>query len=136
MTIKVFNNLKEIKKYYNKKTNTYDFRSKKGNFIEKVILNFDLNVESDIITCELYVKPANFGCLHVTNRSELKNGIKFPMIKSLSEAKFDMIVTVYSILIGLGANKLKLGVFELPDFIISLCKLETLSGSRDIPVLE
>ena len=48
MTIKVFNNLKEIKKYYNKKTNTYEFRSKKGNFIEKVILNFDLNVDSNI----------------------------------------------------------------------------------------
>lgn len=48
MTIKVLNNIKEIKKYYNRKTNTYDFRSKKGNFIEKVILNFDLNVDSNI----------------------------------------------------------------------------------------
>ena len=46
--IKVFNNIKEIKKYYNKKTNTYDFRSKKGNYIEKVILAFDLNVKANI----------------------------------------------------------------------------------------
>ena len=50
---RVFNNLKEIKKYYNKKTNTYDFSSKKGHSIDKIILNFDLNVESDIIACDI-----------------------------------------------------------------------------------
>ena len=53
MTSKVFNNLKEIKKYYNRKTNTYDFSNKKGHSLEKVILNFDLNVESDIIACDI-----------------------------------------------------------------------------------
>ena len=53
MTSKVFNNLKEIKKYYNRKTNTYDFSSKKGHSIDKIILNFDLNVESDIIACDI-----------------------------------------------------------------------------------
>ena len=51
--IKVFNNIKEIKKYYNKKTNTYDFNSKKGQSIEQVILTFDLNVESDIRACNI-----------------------------------------------------------------------------------
>ena len=43
---KVFNNIKEIKKYYNKETDTYSFRGK--NFVGKVILNFDLNIESNI----------------------------------------------------------------------------------------
>ena len=47
MTIKVLNNIKEIKKYYNRKTNTYDFSSRKRHSIDKIILNFDLNVESD-----------------------------------------------------------------------------------------
>lgn len=55
MTTKVLNNIKEIKKYYNRKTNTYDFSSKKGHSIDKVILNFDLNVESDIIACDISV---------------------------------------------------------------------------------
>ena len=43
---KVFNNIKEIEKYYNKETDTYSFRGK--NFVGKVILNFDLNIESNI----------------------------------------------------------------------------------------
>ena len=51
--IKVFNNIKEIKKYYDKKTNTYDLSSEKDHAIEKVILNFDLNVKSDIIACDI-----------------------------------------------------------------------------------
>ena len=51
--IKAFNNLKEIKKYYDEETNTYDFSSKKGHSIDKVILNFDLNVESDIIAYDI-----------------------------------------------------------------------------------
>ena len=53
MTSKVLNNIKEIKKYYNKETDTYDFSSKKGHSIDKIILNFDLNVESDIIVCDI-----------------------------------------------------------------------------------
>ena len=44
--VRVFNNLKEIEKYYNKETDTYIFRGK--NFVGKVILNFDLNIESNI----------------------------------------------------------------------------------------
>ena len=47
MTIKVLNNIKEIKKYYNKKTNTYRFREN-NKFIDEIIINFDLNIESNI----------------------------------------------------------------------------------------
>ena len=45
--IKVFNNLKKMKKYYEKKTNTDRFREN-NKFIDEIIINFDLNVESDI----------------------------------------------------------------------------------------
>ena len=62
---RVFNNLKEIKKYYNKKTNTYDFSSKKGRFIEKVVLNFDLNVESDILACDISAPSITAKNIHV-----------------------------------------------------------------------
>ena len=49
---RVFNNLKEMKKYYDKKTNTYRFREN-NKFIDEIIINFDLNVESDIIVCDI-----------------------------------------------------------------------------------
>ena len=47
MTIKVFNNLKEMKKYYDEETDTYIFREN-DEYIEEIIINFDLNVESNI----------------------------------------------------------------------------------------
>ena len=45
--IKEFNSLEEIEKYYDKKTNAYIFKENKK-FIDKIVLNFDLKVESDI----------------------------------------------------------------------------------------
>ena len=45
--LRVFNNLKEMKKYYDKKTNTYRFREN-NKFIDEIIINFDLNIESNI----------------------------------------------------------------------------------------
>ena len=45
--VRVFNNLQEIKKYYDKKTNTYRFKEN-GKFIDEIIINFDLNIESNI----------------------------------------------------------------------------------------
>ena len=45
--VRVFNNLQEIKKYYNRKTNTYIFKEN-GKFIDEIIINFDLNIESNI----------------------------------------------------------------------------------------
>ena len=47
MTIREFNNLEEIQKYYDKKTNTYIFIENKG-YIDLVIFNFDLKVDSNI----------------------------------------------------------------------------------------
>ena len=41
--IKEFNSLEEIEKYYDAKTNAYVFKD-----IDKIVLNFDLKVESDI----------------------------------------------------------------------------------------
>ena len=52
MTVKEFNNLKEIQKYYNKETNTYVFKENEE-YIDLVVFNFDLNVEADIIACDI-----------------------------------------------------------------------------------
>ena len=72
---KEFNNLEEIQKYYNKKTNTYIFKEN-GEYIEFVIFHFNLDVDanidaftiigrditaltieaSDIIACDIKVK--------------------------------------------------------------------------------
>ena len=45
--IKEFNSLKEIKKYYDKKTNTYIFMED-GLYIKLVSFNFDLKVKANI----------------------------------------------------------------------------------------
>ena len=42
-----FNSLAEVEKYYNIKTNTYEFKEN-GKYIDLVIFNFDLNVEANI----------------------------------------------------------------------------------------
>ena len=44
---KIFNSLEEIQKYYNKESNTYIFKEN-GKFIDEIIINFDLNIESNI----------------------------------------------------------------------------------------
>ena len=44
---KEFNSLDEIQKYYDVRTNAYIFKENKK-FIDKIVLNFDLKVESDI----------------------------------------------------------------------------------------
>ena len=45
--IKEFNNMEEIQKYYDKKTNTYNFKED-GQGIELIKFNFDLNIKSNI----------------------------------------------------------------------------------------
>lgn len=45
--IKVFNNLEEIKKYYNELTNTYVFMED-TEYIDNIFFNFDLNVNANI----------------------------------------------------------------------------------------
>ena len=47
MVNKEFNNLEEIKKYYNKYNNTYIFKEN-GDYIQLVTLNFDLDVKANI----------------------------------------------------------------------------------------
>ena len=47
MIIKVFNNLEEIEKYYDEKSNTYIFKEN-GWFIDLVVFNFYLNVKANI----------------------------------------------------------------------------------------
>ena len=49
---KVFNNLEEMKRYYDEETNTYRFKED-DKFIDEIIINFDLNVESDIVSCNI-----------------------------------------------------------------------------------
>ena len=44
---KEFNSLDEIQKYYDVRTNAYIFKENEK-FIDKIVLNFDLKVESDI----------------------------------------------------------------------------------------
>lgn len=45
--IKEFNNLEEMQKYYDKATNTYVFKEN-DRYIDLVVFNFDLKVESTI----------------------------------------------------------------------------------------
>ena len=44
---KEFNSLDEIQQYYDEKSNTYIFKENK-NYIEKIVFNFDLDVEANI----------------------------------------------------------------------------------------
>lgn len=53
--IREFNNLEEIKKYYDEKSNTYIFAENKK-YIEKIIFNFDLDVEANIQACCIKAK--------------------------------------------------------------------------------
>lgn len=45
--IKEFNKLEELKKYYNKETNTYIFKED-DEYIDLVVFNFDLDVRANI----------------------------------------------------------------------------------------
>ena len=45
--IKAFNNLEEIQKYYDEKTNTYVFKED-DKYIDLVLFNFDLKINSNI----------------------------------------------------------------------------------------
>ena len=47
MSIKTFNSLEEIQKYYDRKRNTYIFEED-GNYLGLVIFRFDLNVKANI----------------------------------------------------------------------------------------
>ena len=50
--IKQFNSLDDIQKYYDAKSNTYIFKES-GEYIDIVVFNFNLNVESNIYTKDI-----------------------------------------------------------------------------------
>ncbi len=50
--IKGFNNLQEIEKYYDEKINTYVFKED-DRYIDLVIFNFDLKIDSNIDACNI-----------------------------------------------------------------------------------
>ena len=52
---KEFNNLKEIDKYYDEKTNTYVFKED-DEYIDLVVFNFDLDVRADIWTLDIIAR--------------------------------------------------------------------------------
>ena len=62
MTIREFNCLEEIQKYYDKKTNTYIFIENKG-YIDLVIFNFDLKVDSNIRAYD--IRAENIDALNI-----------------------------------------------------------------------
>lgn len=47
MIIREFNNLDEIKKYYDKETNTYIFKEN-GEYIELIVFKFNLDIDANI----------------------------------------------------------------------------------------
>ena len=56
--VKEFNNLKEIKKYYDRKTNTYVFKED-DEYIDLVIFNFDLDIKANIDACDINARDIN-----------------------------------------------------------------------------
>lgn len=72
MTIKGFNNLQEIEKYYDEKINTYVFKED-GRYIDLVIFNFDLKIDSNIDACNIdaynikanYIKASNIDACNI-----------------------------------------------------------------------
>lgn len=56
--IKEFNNLEEIKKYYDKETNTYIFKED-GEYIDLVVFNFDLDVKANIDSMDIKARNIN-----------------------------------------------------------------------------
>ena len=72
MTIKVFNKVEEIEKYYDKKLSTYIFYEDKD-LIDLVIFNFNLNVAANIIA--KYIKALNINAWNIDARHIEANNI-------------------------------------------------------------
>ena len=56
--IKIFNSLEEIKKYYDKETNTYVFKEN-GEYIDLVVFNFYLDINANIDAMDIKAKNIN-----------------------------------------------------------------------------
>lgn len=55
---KEFYSIKEIKKYYNKETNTYVFKEN-NEYIDLVVFNFNLDVTANINACNIRARDIN-----------------------------------------------------------------------------
>ena len=56
--VKEFNNLEEIQKYYDEKTNAYVFKED-DKYIDLAVFNFDLNIKSNIYALQLEAHNIN-----------------------------------------------------------------------------
>ena len=69
--IKEFNSIDEIQKYYDKKTNTYNFKEN-GKYIDLVIFYFDLNIPSNIKAFDINaqdIRACNINACNINDRS-------------------------------------------------------------------
>lgn len=73
MTIREFNNIEEIKKYYDEKTNTYIFKED-DDLIDLVVFNFNLNVSANIRARD--IKALNIKALDIKSWDINANNIK------------------------------------------------------------
>lgn len=63
--MKVFNNLEEMKPYYNKETNIYEFIE--NNRLIDIKIDFDLNIECDINAWNINASNINSGDINAWN---------------------------------------------------------------------
>ena len=83
---KVFNNLKEIKKYYNKESNTYIFKED-NEYIDIVIFNFDLTVDANIDALDIigwYIQARNIKAGDIKAKNIYAENIKAGNINALN----------------------------------------------------
>lgn len=76
--IKEFNNLEEIEKYYDENTNTYVFEEH-GEYIDIVVINFDLDVESNIDVNDIIahdIKCWNIGAFNINAQDIIAHNIR------------------------------------------------------------
>ena len=75
--IKKFNNLEEIQKYYDEKSNTYIFKEN-DNYIDLIVFNFDLNIDAHIDASDINardIKAWNIESLDINARNIHANNI-------------------------------------------------------------
>lgn len=75
--VKEFNNIKEIKQYYDKESNTYEFKED-GEHIDLVVFNFDLNIKANIVADDIKardIKARNINARVINARDIIANDI-------------------------------------------------------------
>lgn len=85
MEIKEFYSLEEIQQYYDERANTYIFKLNNDEYINKVVFNFDLNVDANIDARDIEahnIKAYNIYACHI-NATEIRaDNIYAYMIKA------------------------------------------------------